>query len=725
MNDLTSRQCAADYIQRGWAPIPIAWKSKSPAIPRWPDLRVSLDQLDNYFDASPGNIGVLLGEPSNGLVDIDLDCSEAVRLAPRFLPDTCRFGREGKRSSHWLFVCKDAKTQKFQGPAGMLLEIRSTGAQTLFPGSTHPTGGAITFDSDEIAPVSISWEELLSAARSLAAASLLAKHWPQEGARHQAALALAGILIRSGWSPDKAGDFIHRVADAADDEEAEQRARCAWSTEERLESGGAATGIPALIRIVGEAVVEKLRSWLELEEAPPSWLTEMNERYFVVHENGRTCVYENARAELLNRDVLIRFEFSDLKKLFMNSPVECGRRQSGVPIVKDRATAWLEHPNRHQYIDGITFDPTESCPPSKFNLWRGFAITPSPGDWRLMDAHLRDVICCGVEEHYEYLLNWFARMLQRPGEQGEVAVVLRGGKGTGKGTVGNAFAKIFGQHALYLTNSKHLTGQFNGHLRDAVYVFVDEAFFAGDKAHESVLKGLITDPFITVEAKFRDATTVKNVTHILMASNESWVVPASVDERRYFVLEVDGSHAQDATYFNALNCEMENGGLSAMVSDLLQRDITGFDVRCVPQTQALTDQKIASLRGPEAWLFECLTAGGIIAGLGDDYGVPLYSWTDGGLEVPRTAAYASYERFSRRQKEYAPARPSQWMKRLREVFEGLLDESRPRPRQTGPIARAGNNDAERPRMIGLPNLEECRSKFEQFLGTTVIWPEPA
>lgn len=686
---------------------------------------MSLNQLDDHFGASPCNIGVLLGEPSNGLVDIDLDCSEAVRLAPRFFPDTCRFGRDGKRSSHWLFVCKDATTHKFQGPAGMLLEIRSTGAQTVFPGSTHPTGGSITFDSDELAPVSISWEELLSAARSLAAAALLAKHWPPEGARNQAALALAGVLIRGGWSPSKAGDFIQWVADAADDEEAEQRARCAWSTEERLDSGGTATGIPALIQIVGEVVVEKLLSWLKLEEATPSWVTEMNRKYFVVHENGKTCVYENARAELLNRDVLVRFEFADLKKLYMNSSVECGRRQNGSAVVKDRATAWLEHPERHQYIDGITFDPTENCPPSKFNLWRGFAVKPAPGNWQLMDAHLRDVVCRGVEEHYEYLLNWFARMLQFPGEQGEVAVVLRGGKGTGKGTVGNAFAKIFGQHALYLTNSKHLTGQFNGHLRDAVYVFVDEAFFAGDKAHESVLKGLITDPFITVEAKFRDATTAKNVTHILMASNESWVVPASVDERRYFVLEVDSSHAQDATYFGALNSEMENGGLAAMVSDLLDRNITDFDVRCVPQTQALTDQKIASLRGPEAWIFECLSAGRIIAGLGDDYGASMYSWTNEGLEVPKSAAYAAYERFSKRQREYAPARQSQWMQRLKYVFEGLLVESRPRPGRNGPIAAASNNDAERPRIIALPKLDDCRSKFEQFLGTTVAWPESA
>ena len=31
------------------------------------------------------------------------------------------------------------------------------------------------------------------------------------------------------------------------------------------------------------------------------------------------------------------------------------------------------------------------------------------------------------------------------------------------------------------------------HLRDAVFVFADEAFFAGDKAHEGVLKALVVN----------------------------------------------------------------------------------------------------------------------------------------------------------------------------------------------------------------------------------------
>ena len=72
---------------------------------------------------------------------------------------------------------------------------------------------------------------------------------------------------------------------------------------------------------------------------------------------------------------------------------------------------------------------------------------------------------------------------------------------------------------MRIDHPKHLVGNFNAHLRDAFFVFANEPFFAGDKQHEGVLKGLITEPKIIIEAKYQNAVTVANMTHILMASN--------------------------------------------------------------------------------------------------------------------------------------------------------------------------------------------------------------
>ena len=129
---------------------------------------------------------------------------------------------------------------------------------------------------------------------------------------------------------------------------------------------------------------------------------------------------------------------------------------------------------------------------------------------------------------------------------------MRGPEGTGKGTLARAMMRILGQHALHISNAKHLIGNFNAHLRDCVFLFADEAFYAGDKAHVGVLKSLITEPYLTIEGKYQNAVQTPNFLHIMMASNEDWVVPASLEARRFCVLEVSDAHKDDHAYFAAI-----------------------------------------------------------------------------------------------------------------------------------------------------------------------------
>jgi len=92
---------ALDFIKRGWRPIPVPEGEKAPRHPQWQNLRVTADDACDYFHENNGNVGILMGEPSGNLVDIDLDTQEAITLAPSFLPTTGSvFGRESKPCSH-------------------------------------------------------------------------------------------------------------------------------------------------------------------------------------------------------------------------------------------------------------------------------------------------------------------------------------------------------------------------------------------------------------------------------------------------------------------------------------------------------------------------------------------------------------------------------------------------------------------------------------------------
>src|ERR671920_2058732 len=101
------------------------------------------------------------------------------------------------------------------------------GAQTVFPGSTHESGEAIVWDhSGE--PREIEGADLKRAVSVLAALSLLVRHWPGEGSRHEAALALGGFFARLGGDfASEGADLVAHVAGNAGDNECRDRRRAA------------------------------------------------------------------------------------------------------------------------------------------------------------------------------------------------------------------------------------------------------------------------------------------------------------------------------------------------------------------------------------------------------------------------------------------------------------------------------------------------------------------
>ena len=161
-------------------PIPLPYKSKVPVLDDWTNLRVTANNVAQFFNGERQNIGVLLGEPSKNLIDIDLDCPEAVELAPIILPPTnAIFGRAGKQRSHFLYTVHNLICSKrFKNPANTnetLVEQRSTGGQTVFPGSVHPSGEPVEWASDG-KPAEVPADELEAAVRHLAVACLVRRY---------------------------------------------------------------------------------------------------------------------------------------------------------------------------------------------------------------------------------------------------------------------------------------------------------------------------------------------------------------------------------------------------------------------------------------------------------------------------------------------------------------------------------------------------------------------
>jgi hypothetical protein len=349
------------------------------------------------------------------------------------------------------------------------------------------------------------------------------------------------------------------------------------------------------------------------DEAHEPDMAELNMRHVVLlNEQGRTRVLEFVRTTIggQTRNTVTLQSFDDFRNRYMNRPVVVATDKDGNPVKKPLGATWLGWLHRRQN-HSLVFAPGEGDEVGEqLNLWRGFGIAPAPGDWSRMRAHINDVLAGGDPDAGAYIIKWAAFAVQNPAEPAEVALVFRGKKGTGKGLFARALMRLFGQHGLHIPNGKLLTGNFNLHLRDCCLLFADEVEWHGDRQAEATLKVMVTEPELMMEGKGRDAFQSANHLHIVMSSNEDWVVPASIDERRFAAFGVSDVRQGDKAYFTELVAEMDGGGLAAMLHDLLAMDLDGWHPRWnIPQTEELMAQKLASLGGAAAVVKEILMRG--------------------------------------------------------------------------------------------------------------------
>lgn len=266
-------------LERGYRVIPIprardaSVNGKRPTIKDWPNVAAGINQenFKEYFSA-PCNIGL----PLYGLVDLDLDSTEALSIAHLFFPATpCLWGRQSKRCSHRLYrPVGEIQHKAFPDPDKpaedehhMLLELRTdAGHQTVFPGSVHKSGELIEWNGTPFAdPAEAPAVSLRKAGALCAVAALLARCHPSFDSsdsqiRQDYRLAVSGTLCRRldlasaklAWSG---------VLAAVGDPKWKTREQLIEDTDRDLHAGANVPGIPKLEQLIGAKRMEKILDW--------------------------------------------------------------------------------------------------------------------------------------------------------------------------------------------------------------------------------------------------------------------------------------------------------------------------------------------------------------------------------------------------------------------------------------------------------------------------------
>lgn len=425
----------------------------------------------------------------------------------------------------------------------------------------------------------------------------------------------------------------------------------------------------------------------------------LNKEYaYTLAGGGDTVLWETADEH--DRFLLVRLAVNTFHRKHAADTVAFGNKT--VPVTEE----WIRWKGRRSY-DGVVFIPGREAPARFYNLWRGFAVeplapgeTPTPDAQAALDAfldHALNNVCHGDKKLFQWLIGYFAHMVQKPWEKPLTALAFKGGKGVGKNALVERIGHLFGNHFLVAARKRYLTSNFNGHLENLIFMALDEASWAGDKDVEGVLKDLITGAQHVIEHKGEKPYTVDNRTRIAIIGNEEWIVPASHDERRFAVFDVGDGRKQDRAFFQTMRERMEAGGDRLLLRFLLEYELAGLDVNAAPATRALLDQKTASLEPVPQWWMACLLEGRIAGG--DFEGWP------GETDCERIRG--AFRRYARE----------------RNVKSRLPDECRFGREMKKLCPAMGHTRKGAGYVYQVPALEKARAQWDAYMGYGEEWPE--
>ncbi|MBI3446175.1 MAG: hypothetical protein HY055_12650 [Magnetospirillum sp.] len=385
---------------------------------------------------------------------------------------------------------------------------------------------------------------------------------------------------------------------------------------------------------------------------------------------------------------------------------------------------WLKHPQRLKY-GGVAFAP-EGVPAGWFNLWRGFTVEAAapyddPRDhakhFPTLYEHVLVNIARGSVDLARWVWGWFAQMIQQPTIKPGTSLVMRGLQGCGKSKLGESVGALLGPHWVKISQPKHLTGSFNGHMAACLLLHADEGFWAGDKSAEGVLKDLVTSDIHLIERKGVDAVQIRNLIRLYVSSNSDWVVPAGPEERRFAVLDVGNRNLQDKAFFAQIDAELADGGRSHLLAYLQRFDLTKVDLRSIPATEALFEQKVASMNELQGWWMDRLRDGKLLPQHGDWKG-----------EVATDPFYRNYVSYAEQISKARRLSKEQFGLGLRKLMPatGFRSDQRVWVDEYGPEGeRVKNTDGswarKRVRGYHVPPLGECRRRFCEMFRWNVPW----
>lgn len=590
-----------DYCMRGWKVFPA--RGKKPSETGWQESATTdLDLIEDraWFEEGEG-VAIKTGRDSR-LVVLDFDVTsseqdvediiEAVANRVGRLPETFTV-LTGTNGAHLYYtIPENIEIPNGTKVAGMSVDVRGDGGYIIAPPSVHPdTKSAYTIADDRPAvELPSEWVQFLQKTQ----------HEPKQSTRKRGTLKRSRVSWTEGERNDQLSRHLYgRYQSLSSAEQLLSVARRV--NDERCE--------PPLSDQEVEGIVDRIARNKPSTKDPFDIATtgevdlgevdKLFENYAIVLGRGKPGVIDITDTSF--------FSFSNAEEAFRHRFVMVPTQKG--PRKVNAMKYWIE--NTHKRYKRLVYRPDGNEGPDELNLWQGYAIEPNPeGNCDLFKQHIEENIGDGNQEFVEFLWDWMADMIQNPEQRLGIVPVLQGTQGVGKSVIGQTLGALYrDQHFLSINSVEALTRRFNTDLAAAQLVLADEAIWGGDRGVQSQLKGLLTEPFITIEPKGMNQYQIPAFFRVLMTSNEDWAAPVERNDRRYVLIPVGSGRRNDRAFFESMVKQLrEEGGYGRLLYDLQHRDISNRDWSDRPMDQTQVDMLIRGFDPIERWLYDSLCA---------------------------------------------------------------------------------------------------------------------
>lgn len=724
-SELSMRLCAIDLARRGFYVFPVAENQKAPAMFKQYTPKATRDEatITQWWTQHPrSNIAIATSVYKDGkaLIVVDVDKKNGVNgfdqlleleLNGNVLPRTYTQKTAGK-GEHLVYVT-EVPVQQGTAILGPGVDIRSNGGYIVACGSRID---GVRYTCNLLDPVAA--PDWLVEKCGMPRAKSEKVDGP-EGINKVRAAERALFYLKSEAPIATAGNRNHMGYQAAarlkdfgvDSDECLVLMAEHWRCEPMIDHKELEQVVSSAYKYGNAPVgVSSPEADFPAEPLDPeselSYLEKLNKEYALVYiEDSHFILHETL-------DEKGRF-----KRVFLNE--RTFKRRFSPELVqlekgkdKSKAEIWLDWSKRREF-QGLCFLPELTPKNGYYNLWNGFTTAPlsyedgNPRQRMGFDRfieHAKENVCRGDNELFLWLMGYFAQLIQKPYERPLTTLVFRGAKGTGKNALVDRIGQIIGPKSYIVAHDvRYLTSNFNGHLDSCLCMVLDEAFWSGDKAAEGKLKGLSTAPEIMIERKGQEPYMVDNFVRLIVIGNENWLVPASVDERRYAVFDVGDGKKQQGKYFEEMRLALDqDGGNRILFSYLKTFDLSTVDVNKAPVTEALMDQKHESMDPFYQWWGQCLEEG-LVAGLDFEDHWPT-------ALVGKDAFRNAYKQYFKDRNIRGRFPDSGTIGRL---FHACLPVVVTKRKRSGTSFHW---------TYEIPDLAGCRKHWEKYVGHTIAWP---